>query len=337
MDEQWKWRPELGRWRLLEHGYPSAPQAIAVSTDGIAAHDAYHYWRDLAFSDFEPEAASREHNRSFRAKANGLCWERADFFTTASGALAGGRTRRHIAADGLDSISIGLVLEGERRSEQEGDAQAVVRPGGLFVYDAAHPNSVAWSRHNAIYLVVRRPDALGVLGDMPTPTTMMQRLARSRLRHALADQFRMLARNMGQLSPNEQAFVLDQTIQMSLFALANAGGAEAEPAGPVLNHVALRHIETHLADPGLDAAQLARALGCSRATLYRAFAAQDTGVAEIIRDMRLDRARTLLATAPPEATIGDIAMRCGLQDPTNFARQFRRRFGMSPSELRQRR
>ena len=335
MTVQWKWRPELGRWRLLEHGFPSHPQKVAISTEGVAARDAYDYWRDLAFSDFEPDAMSAADRLSFRARATGLCWERADFFMTDSGAVSGGRDVGHFERDGLDSISIGLVLDGRRQSEQQGDDQITVGPGGLFAYDAARSNRIAWSRHRGIYLVVRRPDALQVLDDMPTPSEMMRRLGQSAMRHALADQFRMLARHMSFLSPNEQAYLLDQTIQLALFTLANPSGDQDDTASDsVLFHAALRFIEFNLADPNLDAGRVARGVNRSRATLYRVFGAEGIGVAEAIRDTRLDRARSLIEQMQPGQSIGDIAVSCGLYDTANFSRQFRRRFGVAPSDLR---
>lgn len=331
-----EWRPELGRWRLLEYGFPSEPARIAVSTSGVPERHAYEYWRDLAFSDFEPDRMPRGTERTFRARASGLCWERADFFLTESGAVSGSRTRRHISHDGLDSLSIGLVLDGSRDSRQEAEQEVTTGAGGLFVYDAAKPGLVAWSQHRAIYLVVRRPDVQPVLGDdIPDAATLMRRLARSSMRHVLADQFRMLARHMSFLSANEQAYLLDQTIQLALFALDNPGEREATVATDApLHYAALRHIELNLEDPNLGADRLCKALGCSRATLYRAFAGAGQGVAETIRDMRLDRARMLLEQSLPNVPIADIAVRCGLYDTANFSRQFRRRFGLAPSDVR---
>ena len=99
--------------------------------------------------------------------------------------------------------------------------------------------------------------------------------------------------------------------------------------------LALRHIEALLADPMLDVAMLARAIGVSRSRLYDAFMAFG-GVASAIRDARLDRARLCL-TAPENRhrTLEDIARICGFIEYSTFTRAFRRRFGMSPSVARE--
>ena len=94
------------------------------------------------------------------------------------------------------------------------------------------------------------------------------------------------------------------------------------------------YIEQHLGEPSLSSSRVARALGCSRSTLYRLFSNHETGVAGYIRDLRLDRARTLIENAPAHIPVADLALQCGIYDTANFSRQFRRRFGIPPSELR---
>ncbi len=334
MSMGWNWSPDLGRWRIEEHGYPETPEPVSISTAGIGEAESYDYWRDLAFSDFEPDPVSRQERLAFRARAKGLCSAQADFFLTESGAVSGGRERRHIDSDGMDTISIGLVLRGERQSEQAGDGATTVSAGGLFAYDAAHAGRVSWSAHKGIYLVIRRPDAVAALGDIPTPAQMMHRLERSPMRHLVSDQFRLLARHMDGLDATQRAFVLDQTVQLTLFALAKSGNPSSSPSREAAYLPAAMHfIELNLANPHLDAARIAQALGCSRATLYRAFAQEGMGVAEAIRDARLERARGLIESSPGRP-ISDIAVECGLFDTVNFSRQFRRRFGISPTDAR---
>lgn len=319
----------------MEHGFPAAPHAVSISTSGLAPHEAYDYWRNLAFSDFEPDHTPRSEQRAFRAKADGLCWERADFFLTESGPVSGSRGKRHLDQDGLDSLSIGLVLKGERRSEQLGDNAMTIGAGGLFAYDAAHASRVEWSQHRAAYLVVRRSDASSTFGEIPPPAELMRRLAQSPMRHVLADQFLTLAKHMRFLTADERAYLLEQTIQLALFALANpAPSREGEDLHETLYLAALRYIELNLADRMLEASRIAASLNCSRSTLYRAFAAKGLGVAEAILDKRLQRARVLLQQSAPHTTIAEIALACGLYDTANFSRQFRRSFGLAPSDVR---
>jgi AraC-like DNA-binding protein len=94
-------------------------------------------------------------------------------------------------------------------------------------------------------------------------------------------------------------------------------------------------IERHLASSHLNPELIARQLRCSRAHLYRVFASRGETVANYVRELRLRRAHNLLAHgSASKDPIGDIAYRCGFEDPVHFTRLFRQRFGLTPSELR---
>jgi AraC-like DNA-binding protein len=74
---------------------------------------------------------------------------------------------------------------------------------------------------------------------------------------------------------------------------------------------------------------------CSRAHLYRVFASRGETVANCVRELRLQPAHDLLTHGSArKEQIGDIAYRCGFEDPVHFTRLFRQRFGLTPSELR---
>lgn len=80
------------------------------------------------------------------------------------------------------------------------------------------------------------------------------------------------------------------------------------------------------------AAQAARALAVSEATLRRRLAAEGTSFAELLVDARMSTALTLLqATARP---VTDIAAHVGYGSPSRFAVRFRQRFGFAPSMVR---
>lgn len=100
----------------------------------------------------------------------------------------------------------------------------------------------------------------------------------------------------------------------------------------------LRRIETDYADPHLTSDELAAELGISRRYLQTLLAASGTSFVQELTATRLDRASDMLTD--PRATslsIGEIAFRCGFLDPGYFARAFRKRFGVTPSQWRARR
>ncbi len=334
--QSWRWRPQLGRWSKSRYGYPSLPVSIFVTTDSVPADQAYMYWRTVAFSDFEPDPDEGPMSQTFRARAEGVVWEYGDFYVTTSSAISGRRLNRHIRADGLDSLSIGLVLEGERRCEPDTDQAIISKAGQFFVYDGLKPSMVSWTDHRALFLVMRRPwmDQLFPQG-VPSVSDMTERLQSSRLVGVLRDQFHTLMRNINRLPPQDQALLLQQTCEMVLQALRPVENAETDVAkGISLYHAARMMIERNVDNPRLGADFLARTLNCSRATLYRAFSAHGLAVNEHITELRLQRAHDLMLLGDENLSIAAISLKCGLLDTGNFSRRFRQRFGYSPTTLR---
>ncbi|MBL4927133.1 helix-turn-helix transcriptional regulator [Fuscibacter oryzae] len=88
------------------------------------------------------------------------------------------------------------------------------------------------------------------------------------------------------------------------------------------------------ADPAADwvAANVARLLGASEATLRRKLAAEGESFGAILRDVRLTHALGLLQTTP--FPIARVAAEAGYASPQQFATRFRARFGLSPHEIR---
>jgi len=90
-------------------------------------------------------------------------------------------------------------------------------------------------------------------------------------------------------------------------------------------------MELHAHRHGLDAAAIARGAGCSRTRLYEAFAVDGQAVMDALREMRLERARSLIERSQ-RLNVGAVAWRCGFASQSGFSRLFKTRFGSTPSE-----
>jgi AraC-like DNA-binding protein len=107
------------------------------------------------------------------------------------------------------------------------------------------------------------------------------------------------------------------------------------PSGTAHLLSAKTYIAGHLGDPGLCVDIVARVVGVTPRHLNRAFAAEQTTVAQFILARRLERAKgDLAAPALAHFRIADIAFRWGFSSQAHFSRMFRARFGCSPSEMR---
>jgi len=88
-------------------------------------------------------------------------------------------------------------------------------------------------------------------------------------------------------------------------------------------------------DPSFDIYDVARRQGVTPRYIQQLFAAEGTAFSEILRDSRLDFAFRLLGeAATAERGISEIAFEAGFSDLSTFNRGFRRRFGMTPSDVK---
>ena len=91
--------------------------------------------------------------------------------------------------------------------------------------------------------------------------------------------------------------------------------------------------EAHMGDADFTAEQMAQEMAMSRSKLFLLMK-KETGkaVMEFVRDIRLDYAAQQLAAGVP---VADITMACGFSDPSSFRRSFVRKFGINPSQYRE--
>ena len=96
----------------------------------------------------------------------------------------------------------------------------------------------------------------------------------------------------------------------------------------------LKAIEEHMDEEGYNADLLARDVAMSRASLYKRLQTM-LGITptDFIRNVRLKRAAQLLAGT--NLNINEIADRVGFATPRNFSSQFKKMFGVLPSEYRE--
>jgi len=95
------------------------------------------------------------------------------------------------------------------------------------------------------------------------------------------------------------------------------------------------YVERNLADPDLDVARIAKALGYSKRSLHKLFVGDATTVSRLIWERRLEHCRlALLDPALARRSITEIAHHWGFSDSQHFSRAFKARFGASPRQFR---
>ena len=121
------------------------------------------------------------------------------------------------------------------------------------------------------------------------------------------------------------ALALDRHAEISLSASSLVRAAHLRRAESL--------IRQRLGDSTLDPQAVARGCGISLRYLHSIFADTGRTVSQCIREERLRAARDMLEM-PGMMKMADVAYRFGFADQAIFSRQFRARYGVSPSEFR---
>ncbi len=234
-------------------------------------------------------------------------------------------------------VEIGLLYAGRMRVRHGKNQTSVLHAGdGPVLFDAARPLIIQTPRCAGAHLYVPRAAVELALGDDAVPRGSALRPLPS---DPVAAQLVQCLRSLHGESSQDAAQVvatLHTAHALALVALANTRDAGHRWPGELeaaLYAAACHQLVQHIANPRVTVDEVAATLQCSRAQLYRLFAARGQSVAGYLRELRMQRAATWLTTRP-ELAIGVISDGCGYSDLVSFDKAFRRRFGMAPRDWR---
>lgn len=245
------------------------------------------------------------------------------------------RSARKVAESGLDHYVVQL-LTGGRSVVRGGAAEGEWVRGSVRIIDMTRELRTEADAFSNLTLIVpratlepllARPDDLhGVTLGAGTPGGALLGDFMTGLAARAPD---MTAQEAAALGPGVAALVA------GFFGPAAAGTRPAREArAAALRRAIRRHIEAHLTLPGLDADHLCGRFGLSRAALYRLFEPLG-GVAAYVRERRLVRACRMLGSGEAGGKrVAEVAHGLGFASAASFSRDFRRRFDVSPTEVR---
>jgi AraC-like DNA-binding protein len=248
------------------------------------------------------------------------------------------RGQQHVR-DGDDGLCIILMERGDGYQTQgEHDQKLVV--GDAISCDCSYPGDVNFINASQIW-------------DLKIPRDKIAHLVshRSHFAGAKLDQDPIARRllfgylNAAQnvdLAGDGRASRLYEDHIIDLIALALGAEDEAREIAErrslrtVRRAAIMREIESSMADPGLDAQMVAARLGVTARWIHVLL--EDTGrtFAEHLLERRLERAASLFRNPRHGSSrIADIAFRVGFSDLSHFNRAFRRKYGVTPTDMRE--
>lgn len=305
------------------------------SSQGLGRQDAIGQWQAWAASTIAPIDVSVSDTEGFAASWRSQSVGRLRFLHLIAPAQ---RVVHRGTSLGAGSARPSIQLVYARRGSLltgVGRGRFLVQPGEFVLLDNTRFYEMEMdSPHEAVDLMIPRS---WIERWLPDPDAMLARpiAARSGWGAPLGSLIETMAEDID-ASPLPRPLLAEQI--GALLALA-AGISEATPSrhrGHLTQRV-LRRIERDFADPDLTSDLVARELGISKRYLQVLLAGSGTSFVKEVAAARLDRAQEMLADPRAKALqVAEVAFRCGFLDAGYFARQFRRRVGVTPREWRYR-
>ncbi|MEG3182224.1 helix-turn-helix domain-containing protein [Sphingomonas sp. LT1P40] len=310
-----------------------AEQTISVqrfSTRDIEARERYDAWHSRP-STFGSLFDTRPHE-PFAAQAAGFAMGPLQIGFSSICSQSWSRTAAMARADGVDWLAVSVRFAGRADGDASDDGFSAHGSGSLFL-DLAQPSAHFSEASETSLLLMPRHVAEAALGPVRALHGAVLSPAGSAMLRAQMRQLQLLAPHIPVDQGGRMAGVL---LDLLAIGLAMEGRSIEVPGSAIdrtLKQRALAMIDARLGSATLTAANIARALGVSRSTLYRLFV-EEGGIAACIRTRRLDRVHALLGDAGTIEPVVALAERWGFCDAAHFGRLFRERYGMTPGEYR---
>jgi AraC-like DNA-binding protein len=285
--------------------------------------------RVLARMDIEPVGESFSCNARFYRLRD------LSILSIAGSAVRVNRTRE--MAEGSDKVALVMYLEGVATVSQRGREVSVTR-GSSILFSTADPLRI--DRTAARFVSVGVPTA--VLAPMlSSPDAALMSVMPSKI-----ETLRLLTGYVDLLVNNPR---LTETAELRRLAvnhvhdlIALALGATRDAAeiavGRGLRAARMRAIKADIAqnlDGDVTVAALSMRHHISPRYIRKLFEGENTSLSQFVLGQRLTRVHRMLADPRhADRTIADIALAVGFGDLSTFNREFRRRFGVTPSDVR---
>ena len=317
-------------------GSDSSYSSQRLSTASLRAADRLPTWREvfgqtMVRLDIEPGKG-----QPFHAEGTLCALPGAAFASVTTTPVQVSRTRRLIAGDGADMLFL-ITANAPLHIAQGGKEQRLDAGDALFLRGGEC--SVIQSERKTRFTNIAIPvDSLTPMlpGCEDLSMTVVPRRSETlRLLLGYVDLVQTwqgaVASGFGRIAADHvrDLMVATATAMPNLPAAERAGIRAARLAAVKAD------IELQLCEPGLSIQCIAASNRISPRYIRRLFQDEGMTFSDFVLGRRLEQARRLLSNQEQTATsIGAIAYACGFGDLSYFNRTFRRRFGTTPTEVR---
>ena len=245
------------------------------------------------------------------------------------------RTHADIRADGLENLTIQIVLDGREYIDFDGE-EITLKRGDLLIWDSTKPMT---------FRVQDRLHKISVVLPLQRFQSWLPRTwfsirhsldGRSNSGHLLADHIKSLTTSVFDGGCKDDYALIDATIGVLVNALDLDVNNDPEPLRATQLRNIKNYILANIRNPELSPVMIANAGGMSSRYLHWLFESEKATVKQYIFLQRVDFcARDLMNPSMRHRKISDIAFYWGFQDTTHFSKRFKQQYNMSPSSFRE--
>jgi AraC-like DNA-binding protein len=309
-------------------------EAFRFSSNSLRAVDRVPFYWDVigrmwANVDFEPVG------EDFCCDARFYRFPDLNLACVEGSAARVNRTRG--MAEGSDKLVLAISMEGTATYSQLGREATIAAGSAVLLSDAeAHRMERTASR----FFMIGVPQA--VLAPMLSnaDTVLMSALPSSiESLRLLAGYIDMLTKDCMRLETAElRRLAVNHVHDLVALSLGATREAANVAAGRGLRAARIRAIKADVGrnlEGDVTVAALSRRLNMSPRYIRKLFEGENTSLSQFVLGQRLTHVHRLLADPRhADRTIADIVLAAGFGDLSTFNREFRRRFGMTPTDVR---
>lgn len=249
------------------------------------------------------------------------------------------RTKSLISRSNEEVFIVSIQAKGTSQISQDGRT-AELHPGDFGIFDSTRPYTLIYPQ--GLHLITLKAPRRIVLSQLPNVGELTARKVSGAkgAGHLLLTMIQTLLNDIGDLDPMSYDAVSTGVIDILTAGLRTLdAGARPTPTALTNYHLErLRaHVRENLRDSSLSVQSTARALQMSVSSIYRVLETQGETLAEMIWNQRLERCRKELADPQMAShSVTTIAFRWGFSDASHMGRLFKRAYGLSPRDYRER-
>ena len=214
---------------------------------------------------------------------------------------------------------------------------AHLRPGDLVVYQSTAPYRITFPHGTTRHSLMIRLDDLGLRSRLLAELSARPFGPGDPLTRLVSSYLLQLSSVASRLPGAARDAVEEPAISLTRALLTSVAGDDSAPdaLGSSLETRLLEYLRQNFTDREMTAEKIAAVHGISERHLYTVLARAGVTLRPWLREQRLNAAaEALTGPAHRRLTVASIAHRWGFADHAHFTREFRKRFGMTPTEWR---